>query len=421
MNKKNTRSKAVISWILYDCANSVFYTTIMAGFFPIFFQKYWSDGVDSHVSTQRLGVILSVSGFLLAVLSPLLGVISDKKRYKKKFLVGFMMMGVLLTVGLCFVPAGNWLLAAILYGAGLFCCTASTIFYDSLLISVADSQDYDIVSSKGYAYGYLAGGLLFSLNVFVYLNYEKCGFSTASDAVLFSFLTVAIWWFLFTIPLMLYVQEPQTEDSRDNIVVLLKDSVVELRRTAKKIFTDRNMIFFLMSYWFYIDGVSTVMAMAVDFGVSIKLDSSALIKALLMTQFVGFPSAYIAGRLAEKFGSKSIILLGLVVYILVVFGASQISQEFHFYLMAGMIGLAQGAVQALSRSLFAQLTPAEHAGEYFGFFNLLGKFASVIGPVLVAVSAYLFKDPQVSILSLLILFVLGGALLYQVKAPGKQV
>lgn len=419
MDKKNTRSKGVISWILYDCANSVFYTTIMAGFFPLFFQKYWSSGVDSHISTQRLGIILSVSGFLLAVLSPLLGVISDKKKYKKNFLVGFMFIGVLLTVGLSFVPQGNWLAAAMMYGAALFCCTASTIFYDSLLISVADAEDYDMVSSKGYAYGYLAGGVLFSFNVYLYLNYEKCGFSTASEAVLFSFSTVAIWWFVFTIPLMLYVQEPAAQDSSENLFILLKQSILDLNKTAKKIFMDRNMIFFLISYWFYIDGVSTVMAMAVDFGVSIQLDSSALIKALLMTQFVGFPSAYIAGKLAAKFGSKSVIMAGLFIYILVVIGASRITHDHHFYMMAGMIGLAQGAVQALSRSLFAQLTPPEHAGEYFGFFNLLGKFASVFGPVLVAVSAYLFKDAKISILSLLILFVLGGVLLYQVKNPQK--
>ena len=411
--KKN--NKSVISWILYDCANSVFYTTVMAGFFPLFFKKYWSTGVNESLSTQRLGWILAISGFILAVISPVLGVISDKKAYKKILLFSFMILGVTSTFILGFVPEGDWFLAALIYGFALFCCTASTVFYDSLLVAVAEPSDYDMVSSLGYAYGYLAGGILFAVNVLMYLKPELFGIQSAITAVLFSFMTVAVWWFLFSIPLLINVKEPRSNLSESHLIALITESFLQIKLTAAKIIKNKNLLFFLISYWFYIDGVSTVMAMAVDFGVSIHLDSGALIKALLLTQFVGFPSAYLAGKCAGQFGSKSIIMTSIVIYIFVVIGASMMTKELHFYIMATFIGLAQGSIQALSRSMFAQLIPIDHAGEYFGFFNLLGKFASVLGPLLIAVSAALFNDSKKSILSLLVLFVLGLYFLLRVK------
>ena len=409
-------NKSVISWILYDCANSVFYTTVMAGFFPIFFKKYWSLGADENLSTQRLGWVLAISGFVLAVLSPLLGVLSDKKKYKKILLGSFMILGVLSTLALAYIPAGQWYPAAVVYGFALLFCTASTVFYDSLLVAVAEPKDYDMVSSMGYAFGYLAGGVLFAVNVLMYLKPELFGIATPTAAVLLSFVTVAVWWFLFSIPILMYVEEPTHELSDEKISLLIKHSIQQLNHTAVKILENKNLFYFLLAYWFYIDGVSTVMAMAVDFGVAIKLDSGSLIKALLLVQFVGFPSAYLAGKLAVKFNSREVILASLFIYILAVIGASQMSTELHFYIMACCIGMAQGSIQALSRSLFAQLIPADNAGEYFGFFNLLGKFASVLGPILIAVSTILFKNAQYAILSLLILFVIGFYYLLKVKS-----
>ena len=415
--KPKTTQKSVVSWILYDCANSVFYTTVMAGFFPIFFKKYWSLGADENLSTQRLGWILALSGFALAVLSPLLGVISDKKKYKKILLGSFMLVGVLLTLGLAYIPKGEWYGAAVMYGLALFFCTASTIFYDSLLVAVAEPKDYDMVSSMGYAFGYLSGGVLFAVNVMMYLKPQIFGIETPVAAVLLSFVTVAVWWFLFSIPILLFVEEPTNELSDERISLLIKSSLGQLYQTALKIFENKNLLYFLVAYWFYIDGVSTVMAMAVDFGVAINLESASLIKALLLVQFVGFPSAYFAGKLAGRYSSRDVILTSIFIYILAVIGASQMSTEIHFYIMAACIGLAQGSIQALSRSLFAQLIPVESAGEYFGFFNLLGKFASVLGPILMAVSTILFSDAKSAILSLLILFVIGFYYLLKVKSP----
>ncbi len=408
-------NKSVVSWVLYDCANSAFYTTVMAGFFPIFFKKYWSMGADVALSTQRLGWILAISGFLLAIMSPILGVISDKKKYKKILLFVFMLMGALSTFSLAFIPQGQWFPAAVLYGFALLCCTGSTVFYDSLLVSVTKPRFYDMVSSLGFGFGYLAGGVLFSVNVLMYLKPELFGLESATAAILVSFMTVAVWWFLLTIPIMMNVEEPSHNISSEKLSVLLKNCFSQLAVTFSKIRQNRNLMYFLLAYWFYIDGVATMMGMAVDFGVSINLDSGSLIKALILTQAVGFPAAYLSGTLAHRFGPKAVISVGVMIYIGVVLSATQMRSETHFYAMAGLIGLAQGTIQALSRSLFAQLIPAHNAGEYFGFYNLLGKFASVLGPLLMAVFMMYFHDVRKAILSLLILFCFGLYFLLKVK------
>jgi len=408
-------NKKVISWALYDWANSVFFTTVVAGFFPIFFKKYWSTEASVTLSTERLGLLLAITGFLMAVLSPLLGVISDYRRSKKILLFIFTIIGALCTFFLYFVPQGDWLPAALLYGLALFFCSASTVFYDSLMVSVTTPDKYDSVSSLGFSLGYLGGGLLFILNVLMYKNPEWFGLSSGAHGVRFSFILVAIWWVVFTLPLMKNVDEPQLQTiSNEKIMSLLVRSVRELSRTFSDISKRKNVFYFVLAYWFYIDGVGTVISMAVDFGMSMGFEASDLIKALLLTQFVGFPSAFIAGKLAGRFGNKNIILFCLGVYVLVVVGASLMSEQSHFYILAAMIGLSQGGVQALSRSLYASLIPKEKAGEYFGFFNLLGRFAAVVGPLLMSATASLTESPQKTILSLLILFLLGGFFLFKV-------
>lgn len=410
-------NKKIVSWAFYDFANSVFFTTVMAGFFPVFFKQYWSSEVSASASTERLGWILSVSGFLLAILSPTLGVISDKRRSKKKFLFTTMLMGVFATVGLYFVPQGDWASAAFLYGFGLFMCSASCVFYDSLMTAVATEKQYDFVSSLGFSLGYLGGGILFLLNVVMYLKPELFGISSGVEAVKLSFLTVAVWWFVFTLPLMFVVPEPETEVSHSAVYSLTVATLKELKHTLKDIFQNKNLFFFVVAYWFYIDGVFTVMSMAVDFGMALGFQSSDLIKALLITQFIGFPSALIFGLIANKWSNRNLILICLGIYAVTIIGASFMTREMHFFILAGIIGVAQGGVQALSRSLFAQLSPPEKSGEYFGFFNLLGKFASVLGPALMAIFAQVTGDSRKTILSLLILIAAGSFLLFKVKKP----
>lgn len=408
-------NKKIISWAFYDFANSVFFTTVMAGFFPVFFKQYWSGAVSATASTERLGWILSISGFLLAILSPTLGVISDKRRAKKKFLFAGMLMGVMATIGLYFVPEGDWSTAAFLYGLGLFMCSASCVFYDSLMTSVATEKQYDFVSSLGYSLGYLGGGILFLINVMMYLKPELFGISSPVQAVKLSFLTVGAWWFVFTIPLLKNVPEPETLISKHHWLRLTLDTFQELKLTIADIYKNKNLFYFVIGYWFYIDGVFTVMSMAVDFGMSLGFHSSDLIKALLITQFIGFPAAYLFGISASKWSNKNLILICLGVYAITIIGASMMTNETHFFILAGVIGISQGGVQALSRSLFAQLSPPEKSGEYFGFFNLLGKFASILGPALMAIFAQTTGDSRKTILSLLILIGAGSFMLWKVK------
>ena len=410
-------NKKVISWCMYDWANSVFFTTVVAGFFPIFFKQYWNTESTVTLSTERLGWVLAVTGFLMAILSPLLGVISDHRRSKKKLLFIFMCFGAVSTFGLFFVPQGDWLSASLLYGAALFFCSASCVFYDSLLVSVTTPDKYDAVSSNGFSAGYLGGGLLFVVNILMYQHPSWFGLSSGAEGVRYSFITVAVWWFIFSLPLMKNVEEPEitSYEKSQPLGSLVKKSVIELHKTFLEIFKQKNIFYFVLAYWFYIDGVGTVISMAVDFGMSMGFEASDLITALLLTQFVGFPMAYLAGRFSEKFGNRNIILFCLGIYAIVIFAASQMSLPWHFYAIAACIGAAQGGVQALSRSLFAQLIPPEKSGEYFGFFNLLGKFAAIIGPLLMAMTARFTSSPQKTILSLLILFIFGAYFLTKVQ------
>jgi UMF1 family MFS transporter len=408
-------NKKIISWALYDWANSVFYTTVMAGFFPVFFKKYWSSGADATLSTERLGWVLAVSGFILAVLSPTIGVVSDKRRGKKKLLFSTMVIGALCAIGLYFVPQGDWSTASVLYGLGLFMCSASCVFYDALLTSVCREDQYDFVSSLGYSLGYLGGGLLFVVNVLMFLNPAWFGLRDGVQGVKLSFVTVGIWWFIFTLPLMFNVPEPEGEHNLKSIWRMTFETVLELKQMFFEIMQNKNLFYFILGYWFYIDGVYTVMSMAVDFGLALGFESSDLIKALLITQFIGFPSAYLFGVLSKKVSSRVLILIGLGIYFVTIIAASQMSVAWHFYALACIIGLSQGGVQALSRSLFASLIPKEKSGEYFGFFNMLGKFASVLGPLLVAIFARFTNDSRQTILSLIILIVVGGVFLWRVQ------
>lgn len=408
-------NKKIISWALYDWANSVFYTTVMAGFFPIFFKKYWSGKAEATLSTERLGWVLALSGFALAVLSPTIGALSDKSSGKKVFLFVTMLIGASSAAGLFFVPQGDWASAALLYGTGLFMASASCVFYDALLVNVCGEDQYDFVSALGYSLGYLGGGLLFVVNVLMYLKPELFGLKDGVEGVKYSFLLVGLWWFAFTIPLMLNVPEPSLRKEKKSAWALTTETVQELKKLATEIYRNKTLFYFIVGYWFYIDGVYTVMSMAVDFGLALGFESADLIKALLITQFVGFPASYLFGRLASRFNGRDLILVGLGIYLITIIAASQMSQAWHFYMLAFIIGLSQGGVQALSRSLFASLIPQQKSGEYFGFFNMLGKFASVLGPVLVALFARFTSDSRQTILSLTLLILVGGLFLFKVK------
>jgi UMF1 family MFS transporter len=412
------RKKKIFSWALYDWANSTYSTTVMAGFFPVFFKLYWSQGVDATVTTARLGSAISISSLVIAMLSPTLGVMADLKGLKKLFCLSFMVIGVIACGWMTFIPAGDWTSAIMAYGIAMMAFNASCVFYESLMPFVGEPQEMDYISSLGYSLGYLGGGLLFLINVLMHLFPHWFGLKDGTQAVQISFMTVAVWWFVFSIPLARNVPEPHVEISKDNIWKLTNRSISTLKATFTELIQkERNLLFFMIAYWLYIDGVYTVMTMAVDYGMSIGLGSKDLITALLITQFIGFPCAYYFGVVTKRFGAKGPIMCCIAVYSLTVIAAVWMSEAWHFYLLAAVIGMVQGGVQSLSRSMFARMVPKHKSGEYFGLFNLVGRFASILGPLIVAFTVTLTGNSRVGMVGLLGLFIVGSWLLAMVKEP----
>ena len=404
-------------WAMYDWANSAFATVVMAGFFPVFFKDYWNAGLDPVDSTFRLGVANSLASLLIVLLAPLLGAVADRLARRKAMLLAFALLGSLMTAGLNLVGQGEWQLAMFFYVFAMIGFSGSNIFYDSLLPFVSHDKDMDRTSALGFSLGYLGGGLLLSLNVGMVWHPEWFGLADPASAVRASFLVVAAWWLLFSIPLFLFVEEPGGDGSAMSVQVLLA-GFQRIWRTLHEVRQLQNIWLFLVAYWLYIDGVDTIVRMAVDYGLSLGFNQNDLILALLLTQFTGFPSALLFGRLGSRFGAKAGILGGLLIYVLVTVWASVMTTAAEFYYLAVLIGLAQGGVQALSRSLYARMIPAGRSAEFFGFYNMLGKFAAIIGPVLMGWIGVLSGNPRTGILSLLVLFTAGAVLLVKVKESG---
>ena len=412
---------------MYDWADSAFATTVMAGFFPILFKEYWSAGVDVNFSTLTLGLSNSIAGLIVAVFAPILGAIADRGSNKKKFLVFFAYLGALMTSTLFLLEEGQWITAAVLYGIGVIGFSAGNIFYDALLPMIASDRKVDFISAMGYALGYLGGGILFILNVLMTRKPEWFGFENAAEGVKFSFLTVGVWWGLFTIPLILWIKEEKPSVLQNGNIIL--SSFKNVLHTFRKVRNLKITFIFLIAYWLYIDGVDTIVRMAVDFGISIGFSSKDLIFALLITQFIGFPSAIIFGKLGEKWDVKKSILIGICVYIMATVYGMLMTERWQFYVLAAVIGLVQGGVQALSRSFYSRLIPPGHEAEFYGFYNMMGKFAAIIGPTLMGVVGITASRmgytqnfaSRAGIGSVLILFVIGGILLNSVdEKQGKM-
>jgi UMF1 family MFS transporter len=406
------RQRPVLYWALYDWANSAFATTIMAGFFPIFFKQYWSAG-DSALSTFRLGWANSVASLFVMLLAPLLGAMADRGHARLRYLLCFTWLGVTASAGLYWVDQGAWSWAIAMYVLASIGFWGGLIFYDSLLTQVCPPSHYDLVSGFGYSLGYLGGGLLFALNVWMTLQPNVFGLPDAASAIRLSFILVALWWGVFSMPLIFGEKEPVALQSL-SVNQLIKSSFIEVKNTFIEIRNYRAVFIFLLAYWLYIDGVNTVIKMAVDYGLSLGFPTSSLITALLIVQFVGFPAAILFGWLGQRYGAVEGILVGLGVYIAVTIYAAFMDQVYDFYYMAIAIGFVQGAVQSLSRSWFGTLVPQGREGEFFGFYNMMGKFASVLGPLLMGVTA-LLVGTRYSILSLVMLFVLGSFLLVKTR------
>jgi UMF1 family MFS transporter len=406
--------RAQWAWAAYDWANSAFATTVLAGFFPIFFRNHWNAGVADAEVTFRLGLAHSASGLFIFLLAPLLGTLADRGGTRKAFLFGFALLGAAATALLAAAPANDWVLATVLFALASIGFSGSMVFNDALLVDVAGPREYERVSALGFGLGYLGGGLLFALNVAMVLQPALFGLAGKAAAVQWSFVMVGVWWALFTLPLMRWVRERPALDTRGGA---LGGALRELGATLRSLKDHRPVWMFLLAYWLYIDGVDTVIRMAVNFGQSLGFPDDSLIKALLIVQFVGFPAAIAFGRLGERWGARNAILLAIAVYAGVTVWAYTLRTVGQFYAMAVVIALVQGGVQSQSRALFARLIPPERAGEYFGFYNMLGKFAVILGPLLVGWAAVVVQDPRLSLMVLLLLFVPGALLLWRVPQP----
>ncbi len=413
------KNRITISWAFYDWANSAFATTVMAGFFPVFFKQYWAAGLDATQSTLQLGTANSLASLIIVALAPLLGAIADQGGAKKKFLLFFATMGIVMTGALFFVAQGAWLLAVAIYVFATLGFMGGNIFYDSLIVEVAEDKERDFVSGLGFALGYLGGGILFAVNVAMTTWPEPFGLRDASEAVRVSFICVSVWWALFSVPVFLFVKEPHSKKKIAGPNPLTA-GIRQLMDTFRELRHLRTTFLFLLGYWLYIDGVDTIVRMAVDYGMSLGFNPNSLVAALLITQFVGFPAAMLFGKLGERFGAKTGIFLGIGVYIGVVTWAYYMDQEYEFYALAVAIGLVQGGIQSLSRSLYSRLIPRDRAAQFFGFYNMLGKFAAVIGPVMMGWVGVWTGNPRYSILSIIILFIAGAAILYFVDVEKGQ-
>lgn len=410
------QARPALAWALYDWGCTAFATTVLAGFFPTFFRQFWSQGADTTLTTFRLGIANSVAGLCIALLAPVLGAIADRGGHRKHFLVGWACIGIAATAGLYLVGQGYWAAAAVLFTLGTLGFNGGLVFSDSLLLDVATPAQYDRVSALGYALGYLGGGILFAVNLLMVVKPAWFGLAGAAEAVRVSFLTVAVWWFVFMLPLALFVRERGGE-RRLPAAAAIARGLAELRQTLTHVLSYRSMFAFLVAYWLYIDGVNTIIKMAIDYGMALGFDSKALLGALLLVQFVAFPAALLFGRLGERFGARRSVLAGLVVYTGVSVWAYYLDTVGEFYAMAVVVGLVQGGVQSLSRSFFGRLIPAGKSAEFFGFYNMIGKFGTVIGPLLVGFVALATGSSRGSIVSVALLFIAGGLLLYRVRDP----
>ena len=406
--------KSVWGWAMYDWANSAFATTVMAGFFPLFFKAYWANPDNPSESTFYLGMANSIASIIVAMLAPFLGAIADRGTAKKKFLFIFAFLGIVMTGGLWMVAQGFWQMAILLYVLATVGFSGGNLFYVSLLPGIASEEKVDFVSSLGFALGYVGGGILFLINVLMYLQPDTFGIPDGATAIRLSFVSVAIWWAVFSIPVALWVKEPVIYEAV-GIGSAVGLGWKQLSETLKEIRHLRVVGLFLLAYWLYIDGVDTIVRMAVDYGATLKFPDSALITALLMVQFIAFPCALLFSLFAKKIGVKQAVMVGIFGYIIITFLGYFMSQVWHFYALAALVGLFQGGIQALSRSLYTRIIPTEKAAEFFGFYNMLGKFAAVIGPAMMGTITLATGNIRYGILSILVLFILGGYFLHKVN------
>lgn len=393
-------SKKEKSWILYDVANSAF-TLIVTATIPIYFRGLAENaGLSPALSSSLWASVTAAAVLILAVFSPILGAMADYQNMKKKlfgFFLGLSLLGVF-----AFTLTRSWLLFLPLFLIARLGFAACNIFYDSMLIDVTADERMDMISTYGYAWGYIGSCIPFTIGILLILT-TPFGLSSMA-ATQISFLITIIWWLVLSIPLFKNVKQSYFLEPRKDFI---SHSFHRLLHTFQKLKREKGTLYYVIGYFFYIDGVYTIISMATTYGGEVGIDDTSMILALLLTQFIAFPCSIYSGKLAEKFGTFKIIKLFIVMYVVICLFGFQLSKEWEFWALAVFVGICQGGIQALSRSQFGKMIPKEESSEYFGFFDIFGKFADFFGPLIVAACAYFLNSSRYGILALIFLFLIG--------------
>lgn len=416
LSRAGLRTPEQRAWGWYDWANSAYFTTVVTAVFPAFFATYAAADLPAAEATARFALATSISAAIVAVSSPVLGAIGDYRGIRKRLLGFFMSLGALACLGMTLIGRGDWPLAALLFVVGNVGVSASLVFYDSFLPHVARPDEADRVSAVGYAMGYLGGGLLLVLNLAWILQPAAFGFGDAAVATKAAFASVAVWWIAFSIPFFRRVQEPVPRflphESADRSAVA--GAVIRLLQTFRDVRQYRNAFLLFLAMLLYQDGIQTIIRMASVYGAEIGIAQTAQIAAFVMVQFLGVPFAFLFGRLGARIGAKRAIFVALAVYTLATILGYFMTTTAEFFVLAGLVATVQGGSQALSRSLFSRLVPAQKASEFFGFYAVAERFATVLGPAVFTISVTLTGSSRSAVLAIILFFVAGAALLAMV-------
>jgi UMF1 family MFS transporter len=422
LEKLGLHRRELRAWAMYDWALSGLQTVIMTAVFPVYFLKVAADDLSGSGGVQQLARANTIAMLIVAVLSPVLGAIADYSAAKKRFLALHTMIGALAAVAMFGIERGDLVLASSLYIMALVGATGCMVFYESLLPHIAARNEMDRVSTAGYALGYLGGGILVAVNLAWIQKPDWFGISGAGMASRLAFVSVGVWWVLFSIPLFLRVPEPprQLESDEDPEGNPVRVAFQRLGETLRELRSYKQAFLMLLAFMIYNDGIQTIVKMATAYGTEIGIDDAALIGAVVMVQFVGVPFAFLFGRVAAKIGTKPAILIGLVVYAAISVLGYFMQTATHFFMLAGLVGMVQGGTQALSRSLFASMIPPHKSGEFFGFYSVFDKFAGVLGPLFFTIAISATGSSRNAILSIIAFFIVGGLVLMRVDVRHGQ-